>query len=286
MAKWIRTLNKYECLHLSEIPGWLKHRTNRAPLLWNLQYSVDGSEPIGGLTQVDNSFGEWAKESIAWFADVLFVWQGSWKEILNRPEWSKAVCLGHWIGPTSHTWYHSQGPDVVACWVSFQITARRARRSKENWLSGRTKDGSCGNWAEKWHYLMAIWVGSRGMLSTDMGERSVLAQGQKSGRRGEKSGRLHPMALHVAEQRPGSHLEWGQRTEDRISNAGEQEGGGTREMQEEEESVWSWTLCLHEEGTSAVELSAIEVLKALGRGLCHLPPAAMVWWGSLRTSVT
>lgn len=62
MAKWIRTLNKYEAYtcqrpQLTEVG----HRTNRAPPLWDLQYSVDGSEQIGGLTQVDNSFGEWGE---------------------------------------------------------------------------------------------------------------------------------------------------------------------------------------------------------------------------------
>lgn len=216
------------------------------------------------------------------------------------------------LGPASHTWYHSQGPDVVACWVSFQITARRARRSKKNWLSGRTKDGGWGsgekvdlddshrdfelcpctergwwgNWAEKWHYLMVIWVAVEACCLPTWRKGVCWHRGRIRERRGEKSGRLHPMALHVAEQRPGSQLEWGQRTEDRISNVGEQEAGGTREMQEEDESVWSWTLCWHRKGLVPWNLVPQKSLRlqAAACAAFHLQP----WcgWGSLQTGAT
>lgn len=77
IGKWIRTLNKYESLHLLKTPRLtaVVHRTSKAPPLWNLRYSVDTSEQICILTQLiialENGVGS-GKESIAWFADVVY----------------------------------------------------------------------------------------------------------------------------------------------------------------------------------------------------------------------
>lgn len=50
----------------------------------------------------------------------------------------------------------------------------------------------CGKRAERWCYLMLIWVGSRGTLFTGVEERSVLAQGQNLGEEDEKAGKAPP----------------------------------------------------------------------------------------------
>lgn len=161
--------------------------------------------------------------------------RGSLKKILNRPEWTWKMT-------------HQLAGTLLR---SQPRTSEEARGA--GWWGGRSQDREdlmtpmrtssldgeriTGIWAETWHYLMLLWDGGRGRLSTDM------RKGGCRHRLWEMSGEKAPpnAICMVHSSKPGSQLGWGQRKPER----GRAGAGGARDGRRNK-TLWLGTPWWHE----------------------------------------